>query len=177
MPSCPGHVPHVFACGQKRPLVPRTSLSHPVCFQPPCAHRCAHEWLQDVLRDRERRSGRDLCIWAASMARLHGSVTVGIYGCVLAVPFGRRGGPLDGVLELDQSGVQRVVERRILPKRGLWRPHIYPGYTPCWTQVDCSPSAAMVSDAVTDLVRVVGRGRYFRYLTNYTAYQKIIVGF
>ena len=32
--------------------MPRPCFSCPVCFQPPCAHRGARGWLQDLLRDR-----------------------------------------------------------------------------------------------------------------------------
>ena len=35
----------------------------------------------------------------------------------------------------------------------------------------------MVSDAVTDLVRAVGVGPYFGYITSYTARHRVMVGF
>ena len=139
MPNNPGHVPRMFACGRKRPLMPRPSLSCPARFQSPCAHRWVRRWLQDILRDRERRSGRVLCILAASIARLHGLETLGIYGGVLAVPFDHRGELLGVDIVVDQCGVQRVVERRDLAKRGLWRVGLCPRSTLCWYQVDWKP--------------------------------------
>ena len=35
----------------------------------------------------------------------------------------------------------------------------------------------MVSDAVTDLVRAVGVGTYFRYIRSYTAHHRVMVVF
>ena len=52
IPSCPVRVPCVPVSGRRCPLMPRPSLSHPVCFQSPCAHRCVRGWLQDVVRGR-----------------------------------------------------------------------------------------------------------------------------
>ena len=80
--------------------MPRPCFSCPVCFQPPCAHCGARGWLQDVLRDRERLSGRVLCVGVASMARLHGLEAVNNCGGVLVVPFQCCYGALDGDFEL-----------------------------------------------------------------------------
>ena len=87
-------------------------------------------WLQVVVRDRERRPGRALCIGVASIARLHGSVTFGAFGSMVAMPFGIYDEPLGGDFELDQCGAQRVLERRGLANPGLWRLDLYPYYTP-----------------------------------------------
>ena len=109
--------------------VPPACLSCPVHFQPSCAHRRVRIWLQDVVRDRERRPGRALCIGVASMDRLHGSVTFGAFGSMVAMLFGIYDEPLRGDFELDQCGVQRVLERRGLANPGLWRLDPYPYYT------------------------------------------------
>ena len=55
------------------------------------------------------------------MAQLHGLATLGIYGCMIVVPFHRRGEPLGVDVVLDQCGVQRLVERRDMAERGPWR--------------------------------------------------------
>ena len=62
MPIYPGHVLHVLACNRKRPFMPRTCFSCRVCFQPRCAHRNVQLWLQNMVQDFERRSGRVLGI-------------------------------------------------------------------------------------------------------------------
>ena len=80
--------------------MPRPCFSCPVCFQPPCAHRGARGWLQDVLRDRELRSGRVLCVGVASTTKLHGLEAVSNCGGVLVVPFQCCYGALDGDFEL-----------------------------------------------------------------------------
>ena len=93
-------------------------------------------WLQDILRDFERRSGRILCIGLATTAQLHGSATVGIYGDVLAVSFYHRGEPLGVDIVVDQCGVQRVVERRDMAKCDPGQLDLCPRSTSCWSQVD-----------------------------------------
>ena len=176
MPSCPGRVPCVSACGRKPPLMPRPSLWHPVCFQPSCAHRCVREWLQDVMHGRERRSGRFLRTGVASLARLHGSVTKSIYGCVILVLFGHRGEPLGVHFGHDKAGVRQAVERRCSHNLGPWRPHLCKGCTPCWSQVDWLPCAHTVSDAVTHTVSATWRACYVTDITICTAHHRFVVG-
>ena len=53
-----------------------------------------------MLRDRERRSGRDLRVGVASMVQLHGLEAASNCGGVLVVPFQCCHGALDGDLEL-----------------------------------------------------------------------------
>ena len=72
--SHPGDVPHVCACGRDRQAMPRRSLSHPTCLQPPCASLWSFTWPKIVSRDRQLRSVRVLHIWLASMVPLVGSV-------------------------------------------------------------------------------------------------------
>ena len=71
-----------------------------------------------MVRDRERRAGRLLCISVDTMNRLHGSVTIGAFGSMVAVPFGLYDEPLRGDFDLYQCGVQRVLERRDLANPG-----------------------------------------------------------
>ena len=80
--------------------MPRPSFSCPLCFQPPHTHCGARGWLQDVLGDRERRSGRALRVSVASMVQLHGLEAVSNCGGVLVVPFQCCYGALDGDFEL-----------------------------------------------------------------------------
>ena len=49
---------------------------------------------------------------------------------MVAMPFGIYDEPLGGDFELDQCGVQRVLERRGLANPSLWRLDLYPYYTP-----------------------------------------------
>ena len=87
------------------------------------------------------------------MAGLHGLATMGIYGCMVLVPFDRRGEPLGVNVVVDQCGVQRVVRRRDLAKCGSWRLDLCPSSTPSWCQVEWRPCARRVSDAVMDCNR------------------------
>ena len=52
------------------------------------------------MRDRERRPGRALCTGVASIDRLHGSVTFGAFGSMVAMPFGIYDEPRRGDFEL-----------------------------------------------------------------------------
>ena len=65
------------------------------------------------------------------MFRLHGTVTVGIDGGVLAVLFYHRGVLMDDDFEVNQSGAQREIERRDLATRGSRQLPRYPGYPLC----------------------------------------------
>ena len=146
----------------------RPCLSHPVCFQSPCAHRCARGWLQDVVRGREHRSGRVLCTWVASMARLVGLVPLGSIACVLLLPFYHRRGPLSVDFGLDKAGVQRVVERQCAASSGLGELGLYVSCTACWSQVEWRACAHVVSDGVRHLVRALVRACYVTDVTNFT---------
>ena len=83
--------------------MPRPCFSCPVCFQPPCAHRGARGWLQDVLHCRQPRSGRAIGVGVASMVRLHALEAVSNCCGLLVVPFRCCRGPFGAILRLTMS--------------------------------------------------------------------------
>ena len=175
IPSCPVRVPCVPVSGRRCPLMPRPSLSHPVCFQSPCAHRCVRGWLQYVVRGRQLRSGRVLRIRAASLVQLVGLVAVGSFGCVLLVPFYHRRGPLGVDFELDKAGDQRVLECRCAASSGLVELDVYVSCTACWSQVEWRPCAHVASDGVRHLVRALVRACNVTDVTSYTGHHRVMV--
>ena len=88
---CSAHTPIVSANGQQRPGMCRPTLIHAVCCQPPCGSSCALTWMNVVSRAPQLRSARVLCIRAASLGRLVGSVAKKLGYSKLAMNFACRG--------------------------------------------------------------------------------------
>ena len=127
-----GDVAHVCACGQRRPAMPLTRRSHPVCLQPPGASTRPLMWPEIVSRDPQLRSARVLRFGLASLGRLMGSAAEKLSDSMLAMRFAHRGWLL---------GVDFVLVRRTLD---------------VLSNVDARPSLASGSRIYTPATRPVG---------------------
>ena len=95
IPNHPGDVPHVCACGPKRPDMPLKRLPHPVCCQLPCASSGSLTRPEIVSRDRKLRPGRLLCVRVAGLGQWTGTVAEKLTDSILTRWSTRVDGPLD----------------------------------------------------------------------------------
>jgi len=93
-------------------------------------------WLQDIFRDCWRRADRLFCVWAATVARLIGSVAeklqksplverLGHYCMVTAMACSM------AVQQQRPSDAQSAAQRRLSANPGLWRPRLHAGCVCC----------------------------------------------